>query len=469
MFFNSTQKQSWTFKTEEEIDSKRTSYLSQYREDRLTDFDQSNNASPPSLLTEAEENLIIRYYEQRLQDFCHNFSIYDRGEKKEGVKVPLYVLYTSINYFKRIYLENSVMDFEPRLTFLTCVWLAMKVEEFNTKIDEFCYNCYESKEKAVSSGQQLIDMGDEILSFELIIMKAMSYNLIVHSPFRPLEGFILDINNYNLPHSNGLDMTPLFKEAYTWLLKILKTKIPILYSPSQITIASLAIGSKNLRKTHPKIFKNFGDYMTFYLLPRENKRKIIQNYIKSMAKILKNEESKEEMKIENINLVKSKLMGCRNQLFNPRSKEFKKKIDDSQSIQFVSQNNDGQQIAQLKISSSVTTKQNAAPAIPARRPSSRPLFTETISNQELEKLTENVAFEDNQPQAGFTQGYNNHITNQIFNLTGSSRMVEEIENANSGNRGNDGYNDRDPNETLRTLSDLDDERGVSYQEESLMF
>lgn len=50
------------------------------------------------------------------------------------------VIGTSLAYFKRYYLRNSVMDLHPKQMIVTCMYLACKVEEFNVSITQFVNN-----------------------------------------------------------------------------------------------------------------------------------------------------------------------------------------------------------------------------------------------------------------------------------------------------------------------------------------
>lgn len=65
----------------------------------------------------------------------------------------------------------------------TCVYLSCKVEEFNVSIKQFSENIKGDREKAE----------DIILSNELLLMQHLNYYLTVHNPFRPVEGFLIDI------------------------------------------------------------------------------------------------------------------------------------------------------------------------------------------------------------------------------------------------------------------------------------
>ena len=63
------------------------------------------------------------------------------------------------------------------------MYLASKVEEFNVSITQFVGNLKGDREKFTNT----------ILSFELLLMKKLHYHLTVHNPYRPLEGFIIDL------------------------------------------------------------------------------------------------------------------------------------------------------------------------------------------------------------------------------------------------------------------------------------
>jgi len=65
-----------------------------------------------------------------------------------------------------------------------CVYLACKVEEFNVTITNFVTNMSQF------SQQDAIDL---VLSQELLLMQMLYYHLTVHSPYRPVEGLLIDI------------------------------------------------------------------------------------------------------------------------------------------------------------------------------------------------------------------------------------------------------------------------------------
>ena len=60
--------------------------------------------SQGQFLTPDEEFKFLQYYETRLWDFCRHFR----------PPLPPNVSATALMYFKRFYLNNSVMDYSPR-------------------------------------------------------------------------------------------------------------------------------------------------------------------------------------------------------------------------------------------------------------------------------------------------------------------------------------------------------------------
>ena len=84
---------------------------------------------------------------------------------------------------------NITVLFEHTCYRLTCVYLSCKVEEFNVSIGQFVGNLKGDREK----------FANIILGFELLLMDKLHYHLTVHNPFRPLEGFLIDLKVSSTP------------------------------------------------------------------------------------------------------------------------------------------------------------------------------------------------------------------------------------------------------------------------------
>lgn len=107
----------------------------------------------------------------------------------------------------------------------TCVYLSCKVEEFNVSIQQFVGNVRGDRQKAM----------DIILSNELLLMKELNFHLTVHNPFRPVEGFLIDIKTRTqMPNPDRLR-----KGIDEFLDKSFLSDACLIYAPSQIALAAV--------------------------------------------------------------------------------------------------------------------------------------------------------------------------------------------------------------------------------------
>lgn len=107
----------------------------------------------------------------------------------------------------------------------TCAYLACKVEEFNVSIQQFVANVKGDRSKAM----------DIILSNELLLMQELNFNLTVHNPFRPVEGFLIDIKTRcQMPNPDRLR-----KGIDEFLEKSFLTDACLIYAPSQLALAAV--------------------------------------------------------------------------------------------------------------------------------------------------------------------------------------------------------------------------------------
>lgn len=69
---------------------------------------------------------------------------------------------------------------------LTCAYLSCKVDEFNVSSTQFVGNLQETP-----AGQEKVL--EQILEFELLLIQQLNFHLVVHTPYRPMEGFLIDL------------------------------------------------------------------------------------------------------------------------------------------------------------------------------------------------------------------------------------------------------------------------------------
>ncbi|KAM6187776.1 cyclin-H isoform 1-T1 [Sarcoramphus papa] len=280
MYHSSTQCRHWTFRGEEELARCRADANRKFRGKAVA---SGKVQQTDAILLEPHEELAIcKYYEKRLLDFCAVFK----------PAMPRSVVGTACMYFKRFYLNNSVMEYHPRIIMLTCAFLACKVDEFNVSSAQFVGNLRESplgQEKAL----------EQILEYELLLIQQLNFHLIVHNPYRPFEGFLIDLKT-RYPMLENPEV--LRKTADDFLNRVALTDAYLLFTPSQIALtAILSSGSR--------AGINMESYLSESLMLKEN-RTSLAKLLDSM-KCMKNLIKKYELpRPEEVAALKQKLEKC---------------------------------------------------------------------------------------------------------------------------------------------------------------
>lgn len=292
MFSTSSQKKYWTFSDEIELARLREKHNLEFIGRHGTQVDEYQKYN--IFLSPDEERLLLRQYELHLKEFCKRFS----------PPMPKGVIGTAFQYFKRFYLYNSSMDYHPKEILATCVYLACKVEEFNVSISQFVANIRGDREKA----------SDIILNNELLLMQQLKYHLTIHNPFRPIEGFLIDIKTRcSLANPErlrgGID---------EFLEKVFLTDACLLYAPSQIALAAVLHAAS-------KEQENLDSYVTDMLF-RESGPDKLAILIEAVRKIRSMVKMVESPARERVRIIEKKLDRCRNQENNPDSEIYKRRL-----------------------------------------------------------------------------------------------------------------------------------------------
>jgi len=293
MYALSSQRRYWTFGSENEIDELRQQQNTNFirKATRGRDIDESNLAH--FYLTPSEEKILLKSYELHLRDFCRRFE----------PPMPKCIVGTAFHYFKRFYLNNSTMDYHPKEILATCVYLSCKTEEFNVSISQFVGNIKGDKLKAM----------DIILSNELLLMQQLNYYLTVHNPFRPIEGFLIDIKT-RCSLSNperlraGID---------DFIDKTFLTDACLLYAPSQLALAAVLHSAS-------KEQENLDSYVTECLF--QNNTDKLPVLIEAVRKIRSMVKAIEQPDKTFVRALEKKLDQCRNQENNPNSLIYKQRM-----------------------------------------------------------------------------------------------------------------------------------------------
>ncbi|CAA0837006.1 Cyclin-H1-1 [Striga hermonthica] len=167
--------------------------------------DSSEKHSRPKALKIEEEQLLRAFYEFKIQDVCDAF------------KFPRKIQATALIYFKRFYLQWSVMEHHPKNIMLTCIYAACKAEENHVSAEELG--------KGIEQDHQMI------LINEMLVLQSLGFDLIVYAPYRALDGFISD-------------MESLHESAKAEVDKTMRSDAPLLFPPGQLALAALRRSSE---------------------------------------------------------------------------------------------------------------------------------------------------------------------------------------------------------------------------------
>ena len=281
MYSSSTQKKYWTFQSPEALQLQRSNAWKKY-EEKIAD-----NVLPDHILNDVELQKLLDYYVCFLRDLCCQFQ----------APPPPSVLGTAVMYFKRFYLNTSPIEYHPKDVAYLCLYLAAKVDEYNVSFSQFVQQIAPSYDQ----------IGDFIITNELLLMQKLHFHLTVHNAFRPLEGFILDLKS-RFKELNDVERCR--QNAEVFIAKALLADTFLIYTPSQVALASLKASIGNL----------------------------IISYIESILGVQGSEYSKLLIKLDKIiDMVRTfkvpprevvdelmqKLEGCRDQEHNPLSKFYR--------------------------------------------------------------------------------------------------------------------------------------------------
>lgn len=193
---------------------------------------------------------------------------------------------------------------------LTCAFLACKVDEFNVSSAQFVGNLRESpagQEKAL----------EQILEYELLLIQQLNFHLVVHNPYRPFEGFLIDLKT-RYPVLENPEV--LRKAADDFLSRVALTDAYLLFSPSQIALAAiLSSGSR--------AGINMESYLSESLMLKEDRTTLAKllDGMKCMNNLIRKYELP---KSEEVAALKQKLEKCHSLDLNTNLKKRKGYEDD---------------------------------------------------------------------------------------------------------------------------------------------
>lgn len=155
----------------------------------------------------------IQFYADELIRYSHAITSWSRFQR-----------YTALALYQRIYIRKSIWDIPPPLAMLNCLFIVCKFVYPVTSEDLI---------NTIKLDQSIIDRFmpfEQLARTEIIMLDGIDFNLKIHLPFHHLYGLI----------NNQLSKADQSK-AGDKLMEILQTDALLLYTPSQIAYAALAI------------------------------------------------------------------------------------------------------------------------------------------------------------------------------------------------------------------------------------
>lgn len=105
MFSTSTHRKYWMLEDESKVQTRRNAahdkFVARTNGENLEFSDNQGQ-----FLSFDEADLMLKFFERQLMNFCNRFQ----------PPMPKAVIGTSFTYFKRFYLNNSVMDYHPKVS-----------------------------------------------------------------------------------------------------------------------------------------------------------------------------------------------------------------------------------------------------------------------------------------------------------------------------------------------------------------
>lgn len=218
LYEGSTQYKSWRY-SPEQLEQVRTSLnVAAVAVIRNTfEADEPGSSEDVLFLNANEEQLLVKLYITKIPQLCGHF------------RFPEEVEATAISYLKRFYLKNTVMDWHPKNVMLTALFLATKTTNNPISLESYTSNI----PKTSSS---------DVLDLEFLVSQSLNFEFAVWHAHRALWGIWLDLQSLpDVPE----DLRP--QDVYDIAIKHVRasrfTDAELIYAPSQIALASLALAS----------------------------------------------------------------------------------------------------------------------------------------------------------------------------------------------------------------------------------
>jgi hypothetical protein len=225
---------------------------------------------PDAALSLESEQILRRHHERRILRLttCVGF--------------PDKVAATAISYFKRFFLDRSVLDYNPAIIALSSLYASFKVEEVLMSADDLVarsdtiLNGIDAQDSTATEslcGTAMRVTAEALLTTELSFLHLLSFHLICYHPYRSLSvlyarlaadeslpQLVADTKDESAITSGAEAQAPvgLLDELFhlanrTVTRRTLLTDTQFTHSPAAIAIAAVVSAAHELHKTRPDV------------------------------------------------------------------------------------------------------------------------------------------------------------------------------------------------------------------------
>ncbi|KAL7570917.1 hypothetical protein ACA910_002550 [Epithemia clementina (nom. ined.)] len=201
----------------------------------------SKNIKGHEFLTPTEESTLISFYASKLATLIGPKASIPRLLRESKITATAALLY------RRFFLSNSVMIFDPKAVLVASAFLASKVEDAMADVR----NLQEGTEKMQAPVTQ-----QEIISAELALLQGCHYDLLCFHPFKSVLALTEDLRTFlksdkgqNLVQRpiSGQDLKPIYDKARLILEQVtICSDLTLLFSPGPIGLASLIVAQDEI-------------------------------------------------------------------------------------------------------------------------------------------------------------------------------------------------------------------------------
>lgn len=243
-----------TFKREKEVDG---ACLEAADEELMGESDPAYGPSLTSaqrgsnpMLTPAEETSLITFYCSKIPLLIGPHATLPRCKRDAKVSATACLL------FRRFYLSNSVMMFDPKAMLAAAAFLASKVEDCTISVKYLELGTQEmSAEVKVS----------EILEAEVKLITGVDFDLLVFSPYKTVLSYTEDLRTFLKTEKgqklvafsaddggvdrqlDGKDLSPTHDAAMKIVDDAIVSDLPLLFGPGEVGLAALMVGNERVR------------------------------------------------------------------------------------------------------------------------------------------------------------------------------------------------------------------------------